>query len=281
MHTRRCLIEIDSLTSKTKAFLLMILDLYYSNFNHTTLENCIEKLYNKYLNDSHSEKVQRKKEAATERERVTVKKQENGRIHATTSRKAPVKIERRSESVSYSRSVPPKSPTKKSSSPTRKSEPHYYYRSQSSQPPQRTPQKNTSQPQRKISPKELQNRARTSPHQPASSMSPKALFKVEKELDKLNIEAAQHQSPKHVQANGDENILRQQNSSENSSPINTLKPKPPATNNSNSKVYFREENSENLSWNGENSFEDDPDGVAESPRVNQYSNSFLNFLSNN
>lgn len=261
----------------------MILDLYYSNFNHTNLENCIEKLYNKYLDDSHSEKVQRKKD--TEESRVPVKKQENGKVHATTSRKAPVKIERRSESVSYSRSVPPKSPTK-ASSPSGKSEPHYYYRSQSSQPPQRTPQKNSSQPYKKISPKELQNRVRTSP-QPASSKSPKALFKVEKELDKLNIEAAksppqqQQQSPKHVQANGDENILRQQNSSENSSPINTLKPKPPPTNNnSNSKVYFREENSENLSWNGETSFEDDPDAV-ESPRVNQYSNSFLNFLSNN
>lgn len=108
-------------------------------------------------------------------------------------------------------------------------------------------------------------------------MSPKTLFKVEKELDKLNIEAAQQKSTEQIQS-VEENILRQQNTSENSSPSGTLKPK--SVTNAN-KVYFKEENSENLSWNGETSFEDESEATIESPRVSQYSSSFLNFLSNN
>jgi hypothetical protein len=115
-----------------------------------------------------------------------------------------------------------------------------------------------------------------------SSAPPMSPRRLEKELDKLNIEAArqipQQRTPEQVQSNVEENILRQQNSSENSSPSGTLKPKPVTNAN---KVYFKEENSENLSWNGETSFEDDPEATIESPRVSQYSSSFLNFLSNN
>lgn len=246
----------------------MILDLHYSNFSHATLENIIEKLYNKYLIESDCEKVQKKKESDSGGDK-TVKVQENGKQSATTSRRVPPKIERRSES--YPRNAQPRTPTK-TSPPSRKSEPISY---RSSQPPQKS-----SSPQKKTSPKEIRNRVRSATQErnqpPVSSMSPKALFKVEKGLDKLKIEVAKPSQQRQVQNNGDENILRQQNSSENSSPVNTLKPKVAPDN----KVYFREENSENLSWNGETSFEDDPEAI-ESPRVNQYSSSFLNFLSNN
>lgn len=271
----------------------MILDLYYSNFNHTNLESCLDKLYNKYLTESHNEKVQKKNDEETKSngsEKVA-RKPENGKSQPTTSmmKKTPVRNERRSES--HSRSVPTKSPIK-TSPPQRKSEPpSHSYRSQPPPPSiTRTPQKNSASPhhQKKISPKDLRNRVRTSPqdknYQPVSpvkSMTPRAL---EKELDKLNIDVA-NQSKQIQPAVVDENILRQQNSSENSSPINTLKPKPTQTiataTATPNKVYFREENSENLSWNGETSFEDESEATIESPRVNQYSSSFLNFLSNN
>lgn len=263
-HIRQCLIEIESLTVKTKAFLLMILDLNFSNFKNTAMESSLEKLYNKYLMDS-GEKV---KESAP---------QENGKKSPPT-KVPPMRVERKSES--YHRNGGPRSPLK-TSQPTRKSEPpSHSYRAEKkpqvpSSPTTRTPTtQKFSPPQKKISPKDLRNRTRERVAPQSPPVSPKA---IEKGINKLNIE------PK-VQNNVDENILRQQNSSE-TSPVNTMiksKPQPPplAVNAAN-KVYFKEENSENLSWNGDASFEDDPDATIESPRVNQYSSSFLNFLSNN
>lgn len=285
MHIRRCLIELDGLSSKTKAFLLMILDLHYSNFNYALLENCLEKVYKKYLPDSasHENKVQKREEPP----KVTIKNvHENGsrtQPVPSTSKKTHVKNERRSESY---RSVPPRSPTK-TSPPSRKSEPPSYqppsYHRTPQQPP-RSPQQQKSSPPKKISPRDLRNRVKSERGSSAPPVSPKAIGKVEKDFDKLNIEAARQKptqkSPEQlkIQSNVEENILRQQNSSENSSPSGTLKQKP-VTNAS--KVYFKEENAENLSWNGETSFEDDPETTIESPRVSQYSSSFLNFLSNN
>lgn len=77
----------------------------------------------------------------------------------------------------------------------------------------------------------------------------------------------------------DENVLRQQNS-RSSTPSSTATQTKYKVN---SKVYFREENVENLTWNGETSFEGDPDDPEEStsPKVNPYSSSFLNFLKTN
>jgi hypothetical protein len=240
----------------------MILDLYYTNFKNTAMESSLEKLYNKYLIEN-GEKVQ---------ENV----QENGsrKVVPQSPSKAPARGERKSESYHKNGTQPaPRSPLK-TSPPTRKSEPHSYRPEKKTQvpPPSRTPTQKFSPPQKKISPKDLRNRTRERP-----PVSPKA---IEKGINKLNIES----SPKQVQNNVEENILRQQNSSE-TSPVNTMiksKPQPPPINvNAANKVYFKEENSENLSWNGETSFEDDPDATIESPRVNQYSSSFLNFLSNN
>jgi hypothetical protein len=243
----------------------MILDLNFINFKNTAMESSLEKLYNKYLIEN-GEKVNQKREESA---------QENGKKSPPT--KAPVRVERKSESYHRNGGPTPRSPLK-TSPPTRKSEPpsHSYRPEKKPQvPPSPTSRTPTTQkfspPQKKISPKDLRNRTRERP-----PVSPKA---IEKGINKLNIE-----STKQVQNNVDENILRQQNSSE-TSPVNTMiksKPQPPpiAVNAAN-KVYFKEENSENLSWNGDASFEDDPEATIESPRVNQYSSSFLNFLSNN
>lgn len=282
MHIRRCLIEIEILSAKSKAFLLMILDLYYSNFNYALLENCIEKLYNKYLPNSANSESKGSQQKKEEPQKVRENGNKTPPIASTSSKKSAVRSERRSES--YHRSVPPRSPTK-ISPPTRKSEPHSYqpqqYRNSPPTQQPRSPQQK-SPPQKKLSPRDLKNRVKS--ERGSSAPPPMSPRRLERELDKLNIEAArqipQQRAPEqvHVQSNVDENILRQQNSSENSSPSGTLKPKPVTNAN---KVYFKEENSENLSWNGETSFEDDPDATIESPRVSQYSSSFLNFLSNN
>jgi len=73
----------------------------------------------------------------------------------------------------------------------------------------------------------------------------------------------------------DINILKQQNS-RSSTPVKK------ANTNAANKVYFREENVENLTWDTNNSSFDgeDPD-ASTSPKVNPYSSSFLNFLGGN
>lgn len=80
-------------------------------------------------------------------------------------------------------------------------------------------------------------------------------------------------SPVKVNKTNDENVLRPQNSP-SSSMQTTSKQKV------NSKVYFREENIENLTWNGESVDGEDPE-ASTSPKVNPYSSSFLSFLSSN
>lgn len=57
---RRCLIEVPNLSSVTKAFLLMTLDLYYSEF--TSIGPALGKLYGKILDDHDSHEKANKKQ---------------------------------------------------------------------------------------------------------------------------------------------------------------------------------------------------------------------------
>lgn len=319
MNVRKCLIEINSLSSKTKAFLIMTLDLYYANFNESNIESQLEKIYHPYLLDNSTETttISHQSNSKTpsppqparhvEKERVA-RSQSNGRLHqspaASHIRGA---HERRSE-----RTPTPKSPLK--TNPSRPAQ----RRSEPVQPRPTTPSNHhysrdkPASPQKKISPKELRTRHATkttpprqgksvsTPSSPAplSPRSPKSVRSVESAIDKLQIKSDTKQSsnpqqqqqqiqtppstPTKVQVtnnptnNSDENILRQQNSNANSSSSSKTKGL------NGGKVYFKEENVENLSWNGETSFESDPEQAGDaSPKPNQYSSSFLNFLSNN
>jgi hypothetical protein len=255
MNVRKCLIEINSLSSKTKAFLIMALDLYYTNFSFKAmnLKTNLEKMYQPYvLSEAKSEL---KTNPIVHKEAKAVK--ENGKVtpQASTSRNFINKIERKYERV---HSVP-SSPTKEK--PVKKIEPK--------------------SPTKRLSPKELRTKnksvqEKTSPSpQPSSKAS---IVKVENGIDKLKIKCTNNPkielpTPANVI---DENVLKQQNaciSAENS----VAKSKETA------KAYFKEENVENLNWNGDNSFDDleTPPADPVSPKTNQYSSSFLNFLSNN
>jgi hypothetical protein len=296
MNIRKCLIEINSLTSKTKAFLIMTLDLYYSNFTEAILEKSIEKVYEPYLLESANRNISKEMKKSEETEKVikvsssSSSSKVNGNSppqQPTTSQKSTASSERKYERQS---SVP-KSPVKPLRPPLRKSEPVYQSNSTNSHQhtprshsvPQTTTQQYKS-PQKKISPKELRARTnsnnKTSPrNDKGSTISPRALQKVESAIDKLQIKSSNDikqtsNTSEHVpQSANDENIiLKQQNSNGN----NSVKSKNSGT----SKVYFKEENVENLSWNGETSFED-PENPADPTSPNQYSSSFLNFLSNN
>ncbi|XP_070499183.1 uncharacterized protein [Chironomus tepperi] len=292
MNIRKCLIEINSLTSKTKAFLLMTLDLHYSSFSDA-ISKSIDKVYKPYLLESPNinpnfSKDMKKSEESEKVIKVTSKINENSPPQQpTTSQKSTVSNERRYERYP---SVPKSVPVKPVRPPLRKSEPIYHsnsYNSNTHQPTQRSqsvPQTQHKSPQKKVSPKELRTRTnsnnKTSPrNDKVSSKSPKALHIVESAIDKLQIKSSNEikqtsntSEPVPQSANDENLILKQQNSNGNS----VKSPK----NSDASKVYFKEENVENLDWNGESSFED-PEKPADPVSPNQYSSSFLNFLSNN
>lgn len=190
---------------------------------------------------------------------------------ATTSRYAP-----QSPTSRYAQPTGmnnPKSPSSKfrpphSSSPTRKT------------PPQRS---SSQPPGRKLSPQELRNQKSSqsatngSPLKPSRSSSAIRSPKVQS-TNSFDNESRTESSESTHQNGTDDYVLRQQNS-RSSTPSLTAVPARYKINNS--KVYFREENVENLTWHGEGS--NVADGLDEptSPKVNPYSSSFLNFLSSN
>ncbi|CRK95766.1 CLUMA_CG009223, isoform A [Clunio marinus] len=258
-NIRKCLIEINSLTSKTKAFLIMTLDLYYSNF--TNIGDSLEKMYKAFLieddkvNAKPSNHVDDKKVNATSKVRASLgqmtitKKPDDSPKQSHTQRNLKLQI-KKPDSL-------PSTPTRNSSKYHQKSSP-----SKVSTPP--------TSPQKKLSPQELRSK---------KGQASNGLMRNETS----NKSPKQHSTNGHESEssqNVDENVLKQQNS-RSSTPAAT------ASSNTkyktNSQVYFREENVENLTWNGEVSFEGDPDDpeATTSPKVNPYSSSFLNFLSSN
>jgi len=137
---------------------------------------------------------------------------------------------------------------------------------------------------KKVSPQEL--RSRRSPQSKNGSTS--SSIRQESTIERAIVQSIQGANISDVEQNSstnsetpsqnDENILRQQNS-RSSTPSSAA----PSAKYKANKVYFREENVENLTWNGETSYVEDPEDPdsANSPKVNPYSSSFLNFLSSN
>jgi hypothetical protein len=290
---------------------MMTLDLYYSNFNEETLGNSLDKMYQNYLIDN--EKCDEKLHVNGEK-----KNPDNTKVQTQSASKPKKEIVQKpnitditaaSDTKRNERPRPQlslRSPPKGKVPATRRSEPttpqspnitknNSHYRHSSSNPPNLSPPK-------KISPKELRTRTKEDKSASSSSLqiSPRGINKVQSAIDKLQIKNSRNiqvQENKNNVQNGavtinsplsslppshnestnksnscDENVLKQQN-------VNNASSKPAAVN---GKVYFKEENSENLSWNGETSFEDPETTDATSPKpMNQYSSSFLNFLSNN
>lgn len=157
----------------------------------------------------------------------------------------------------------------------------------SSSPTRNVPQRSASQPPRKkLSPQELRSKnapqsANNGMHiQPSRSASAIRSPRVHS-TNSFDHEPTREPIPQSSHQNGtDDYVLRQQNS-RSSTPSSTTLPVKYKINNG--KVYFREENVENLTWHGDGSIVGDGEGPDEStsPKVNPYSSSFLNFLSSN
>lgn len=262
---RKCLIELPSLTPKTKAFLLMIVDLYYCNFMN--VGHSLERMYQEFLiedkietkssekivqngNAEDIKRVNEKEKAQKSLERMTIsKKPEPTRTPKTAARNLRVEIGKhdpiRSAPASPHKSVPttPKRSSSVSTYPLRSSSVSTnkdYPRSPSKTSPQnrsvpqspKSPQGRSAStpPRKKLSPQELRAK-RSSP--PSANHSPKAKTPVDRPSA-----SSEESAPVSLTNGNDENILRQQNarSTTPSTPTSTPKLK------TNSKVYFREEN---------------------------------------
>lgn len=297
---------------------MMTLDLYYSNFNN--VGDALENMYEKFLLEdikvaAKTTPVENGKATKTPENGKLTKTPENGRVNASIER---LSISKKTEEGRKSNNAPrnlrvqigrsdpkrngPESPRKapqKPSTPNRFS-PQSPLRTSpptrsASQPPQKNhpPTRSSSQPPLKTSPPyraNPQSPKKRSPQELRSKKSPpvnetKSSPRYENAIERTKVQSRnsfeQREDPEvPIQNGNDENVLRQQNS-RSSTPSSAA----PAKYKVNNKVYFREENVENLTWNGEASFDgdasfDDPD-ASTSPKVNPYSSSFLNFLSSN
>lgn len=228
----------------------MTLDLYYSNF--TNVGHKLERMYQRFLLDD----VKNVNSTESENEgftRFTEKSNED-----YNNRKGKKSLTK-SGPTTPERSIPTKPIRNSQKSPLKTS----------------PPQRNVSQSPKKLSPQELRSRKSPPAKNGRESTSPRQEKVVEtvKVQNNSKNSVVEQNSPTNSEApsQNDENILRQQNS-RSSTPSSTAKSKVI------NKVYFREENVENLTWNDETT--DDPE-TSTSPKVNPYTSSFLNFLSRN
>lgn len=268
----------------------MTLDLYYSNF--TNVGDGLEKMYQTFLLDDL--KVTSKQSIGN-----TSKAQENGKVQVSLEK---MTITKKTDEVRRPLTTSPQKlriqirkpePLRNGSTTPVRSAPTTPVRSGPTTPiknPPKSPlkisppQRNPSMSPKKVSPQEL--RSRRSPQSKNGSTS--SLTRHESTIERAKVQSIQGANTSDVEQNSstnsetpsqnDENILRQQNS-RSSTPSSTA----PSAKYKVNKVYFREENVENLTWNGETSYVEDPEDpdAANSPKVNPYSSSFLNFLSSN
>lgn len=229
----------------------MTLDLYYSNF--TNVGDSLEQMYATFLVVdnikflSGADKVQ----ASLEKLSIIATPQKNLKIQlrAPEQKRNGVIGGQSSRIRPTSTASLPRSPQKTDS-------------------PQKSPPIASQSNKKKISPQELRNKKSQSSRCKSDSPNIKINMRVE---TPTTSELSQQQN------GNDENILRQQNSHNFTPPSSKCKP--------NNKVYFREENVENLSWNNGTETPHDRDAEdpdqSTSPQVNPYSTSFLNFLSSN
>lgn len=256
----------------------MSLDLYYSNF--TNVGDALEQMYQTFLVEDIKFATQ-SNHIDNGKSTTTAKASENGKVQASLER---MSIAGRSEPVK--KTPPPRNlrvqikkpePSRNGPTPPTTPQKNLPRSPQKSSPPYRNALQS---PQKKLSPQELRikksspNNAQRSPESNHERPRPQSINGRDRDPQ------PQQATAEPSLANGtDENILRQQNS-RSSTPSSSNPSKCKTMNN---KVYFREENVENLTWNGETSFDgeaDDPDASV-SPKVNPYSSSFLNFLSSN
>lgn len=298
-NIRRCLIEIDCLDAPTKSFLLMTVDLYHSNIQNG--DKNLEKMYQQYLLEY---ETKRKKDSSP-KPQSSKDKLGKSVVHKNKPKEIKdkkVKIVKRTEEdvpVNWDEDVPPKvlspktpegSPPSKSPEPSNKpqesdikvkggaiskSEPAHQKLTKSV--PQKLPDDTTT------ASKELVEISKVTENSIKSdiSLAAEETVTVKAETNGHHLTAEQLPSSlpetsktaefsEDVKLNGNSEeaaILKQQNSQ---LPPLVVTPKTKVQ-----KVYFREENTENLTWTP------NLEELDTSPKVNPFSKSFLTFLGSN
>jgi hypothetical protein len=217
LTVRRVLIEIHTLSPKTKAYFLMTIDLYHASYN--SVGNSLEKMYQKFLIEDPK----------------------------------PIQEEKQIKEIKES---PPPKPVEEQFRKTLQLSPSKNLKVQI-QPSETSPKK-------------------TSPNGLRSKKSPKQ--RRDSNASRRSNEGRKSDKPKSAvspqSSKSDENApLRQQNSQstiEVTSPSAKYKE---STKPFSKPIYFREENVENLTWNGNHSDNEDDN-------TKTYTSEFLNFLSN-
>ncbi|CAO1304896.1 unnamed protein product [Diamesa tonsa] len=259
---RMVLIEINTLSSKTKAFLIMALDLYYSNF--TNVGSALEEMYQTFLVDEkkteepatksdkghqgkthkNNENEDRKLQSSPERTTNSNKKEEKPASTAKPSVIEPKQNESKS------------TPTSSTSPSVEATKPNTESVSENEQSPAKT--KTECLPVVSKSASDKVNNEN-------GIVNGKSKLKSTKSLELPSTESTTSNGN-----NEDTNILKQQNSQ--------ITQVTPVKHIIGPKAYFREENVENLTWDSQVSVEEENEL---SPKVNPYSKSFLSFLGNN
>lgn len=241
----------------------MTLDLYYNNFG--SIGTSLETLYQSFLVEDMGEKAETEKNPKSPKE--------NGRVHKSFEKNAPnLKLQIKPDATLAHKNLAASPPTSNEKNRRReKSAPPSRFATNSRQQktpksPQKTVQQNenTFRSQRPARPVSASPQFRS--YAASSRLSPQEIRN--KKSHPSSESAENSRIPSHINAN-DENIHQ---NSQNSSMQTTPK------NKSSSKVYFLVENVENLTYNGESAIDDSDPDASTSPKVNPYSNSFLNFL---
>lgn len=259
----------------------MTLDLCYSNF--TTLGDALEKMYQGFLLDEKprkpivdSNKTERIK-ARESLEKLTITKSPPRR--QVVQSPLPVKHPH----SPLPRVTPPPPSPQRNAIPLRNAP--------KISPPNRTMQNGNGV--RKSSPQDLRNRnSPTKPQQRYETSSPS------RKPQRTHFERSPRRGepsssttmppmknrrsfpPPRTQTNStnNENILRQQNPHSPDPQPQSEPTTPVKYKTNNNKAYYREENLENFSWASDGEYDDLDNST--SPKVNPYTTSFLNFLSN-
>lgn len=256
----------------------MTLDLYYSNF--TNVGDALTQMYQTFLSDDSI-----KKPSKTENGAIVNLENEVQKHYSPPDRLSlPPNCKSEGPQIRIVYKAPIRSASVKLSNGNPESNHRASQKSQQKSPrtPPESPTK-TSPQEIKNSPRDLRAKKSVSPRNEINDTNINAASSARREIlpdttrGEQTLALTTNSSNPNIPSSGEDvNILKQQNSRSSSLSASTK-----TRLSSTSKVYFREENVENLSWdNSSTSFDENPDDLT-SPKENPYSSSFLNFLGNN
>lgn len=281
---RKCLINVPGLLPKTKAYLLMSLDLFYTNFNLSS--TLLDKLYGKYLFEPDEDtstkqpvdrksKVESKEESSVPTQSTPPKSNSNGTGSANSARKTPVKTDNAKKQGGKASGSSAKSKKKEPRPDT--------VNSSTAKPPVTSPKKPTNNATRKP-PAALNHTSSKKDQRPKSAASQKNPPQRKSLSERLKPATPDQATPK-SQTNGQKAVKTPENPTvlkQNCKPSPKSSVSPAQNANSPGSVTNKklsmpspvshEDNVENLAW-------DDLTLEDESPqKLHPHTKSFLTFL---